>query len=57
MTLHLPQIIFLALYAVNTGIHIGKHGETRECKYNAWGALIASAIGILILAWGGFFTE
>lgn len=57
MTLHLPQIIFLALYAVNIGINIGKHGEPRESKYNAWGTLIASAIAILILAWGGFFTE
>ena len=57
ISLHIPQIIILALYCVNIGTHLARHGEPRKDKYNVFYELIGAALGIAILAWGGFFTE
>lgn len=49
-----PQIIILSLLGVGLLLSAYKHGESRG-EYNIWYSLIATAIEIVILAWGGFF--
>ena len=50
----LPQIIFISLMLIDLGIHIGKHGQSRE-PYNA-GLKVLDIIIVLGLLWfGGYF--
>lgn len=49
-----PQIILIVLYAMSLAISLCKHGEDKG-KYNFWSSLIAAAIDVAILKWGGFF--
>jgi hypothetical protein len=44
----------IALMAISVGITAAKHGEARE-NYNIISTLIAAAISVTILWWGGFF--
>lgn len=53
-TLGWPQLILLALLAMEVGISLGKHGEPRP-NHNAWIAILGAAIVVSILAWGGFW--
>jgi hypothetical protein len=50
-----PQIILCALYTLSLGIHLAKHGEPKNDKYNFFGSFITVAIIIGLLLWGGFF--
>jgi len=51
----LPQIIFLALQLMSLGIAMGKHGQEKSGKENAWVSFFALLIGWSLLYWGGFF--
>lgn len=46
----------LFLMAVSIGIEMSYHGETKPKKYNVWSTLVAVALNIAILHWGGFFN-
>ncbi|QWY14277.1 hypothetical protein [Xanthomonas phage M29] len=52
-----PQLIYLALMFVGIGIAVSKHGQPETGKHNAWVTLIASALVINLLLWGGFFSQ
>ena len=52
----IPQIIFIVILAMSLGINLTRHGEKRDGEYNAWIALLATAIETGLLIWGGFFT-
>lgn len=49
------QIALTALYIFSMGVHMAKHGEPRTGKYSFWAALIAAAIEIALLYFGGFY--
>lgn len=55
MTLHAPQLIVLALMLLATGIHLAKHDQPRDTKYNFVTAVISDGLMIGLLYWGGFF--
>lgn len=51
----IPQIIWLVINILGLGIHLAKHGEPRDGKYNFFVALFVVAIDIILLKFGGFF--
>lgn len=51
-----PQIIFLALTFISSGIYLAKHGEPKTGAYNFGISLLSDAIVLGLLYWGGFFT-
>lgn len=51
-----PQIIIIVLYALSLGVHMAKHGEPKDGKYNFVSSLITCAIIFGCLWWGGFFA-
>ena len=51
----IPQIIMIAVMAVNVTIGLVYHGKPRTDKYNFLTTLIGTAIEAAILAAGGFF--
>ena len=50
-----PEIIFLSFALFNLLYAAHKHGQPRDGKWNVWATLIAAAIEIGLLWWGGFF--
>lgn len=50
-----PQIIMIVIDAVNLAVAAVHHGEPKEENYNVFISLIALAIQLAILTWGGFF--
>jgi len=42
-------IIYLTLGVLNLGMHLAKHGEPKETKYNFWYTLIAFIIVLFVL--------
>lgn len=57
MNLGAPQLLIVALMALELGIHLGLHGKPKEGRYNFGYALISVAITISLLLWGGFFSK
>lgn len=56
MKLGIPQIIIIVLYACGLGISLAKHGEMEESKrHSVVPTIIATAIHMVLLWWGGFF--
>ena len=55
MKIGIPQIIMLFLLAMSLGIDLAKNGEPREGEHKAASGLIAVAIQLILLWWGGFF--
>ena len=53
---HLPQIIYLVLTAVSLLLAANQHGKPRS-NQNFWTSLVAFAIVLSILWWGGFFSN
>ena len=51
-----PEGIYLAIVFLSAGLHLGRHGEAINMKYNFWGRLIAAAALLGLLYWGGFFS-
>lgn len=54
--LGLPQILFLAITFLGTGIYLAKHGEPKQGTYNFYIAVLSDIIILTLLCWGGFFT-
>lgn len=55
MNLGIPQLIYLALTMLGLGIAMAQHGEPKKGTVNAFHSIIATAILIGLLYWGGFF--
>ena len=53
----IPQIIMIVMLALTLFISVVEHNKPREGKYNGWDALIAIAIQVSLLTWGGFFQN
>lgn len=51
-----PQIIMIALFAINLCLNAYLHGKPREGKYSFWTTLIGQAMKVGLLLWGGFFS-
>lgn len=51
----IPQVIMIVMLALMLFINVTKHHKPREGEYNGWDALIAIAIQVSLLTWGGFF--
>ena len=50
------QIITLILFTMSLTIHLVKHGEPKDEKYNFFTALLGMAIYVFLLYKGGFFS-
>lgn len=50
-----PQLIYLALLVLGAGMELARHGQPKTGEHNVITTLIASAIILALLAWGGFF--
>ena len=55
MRMRAPQIIYIALSALALGITAAQHGQPRSGKENFWEMLLAIALHMGLLCWGGFF--
>ena len=51
----LPQIVYLVLLCWGMGYAVAIHGKPREGKHNAIVDILAIAIQLFFMAWGGFF--
>lgn len=51
-----PQIVVICCYVIGFMRTAEKHGQPKEGKYNVFIDLIGTAISILILWWGGFWS-
>lgn len=51
----IPQVIMIVMLSLILFTNVMKHHEPQEGEYNGWYALIAIAIQVSILTWGGFF--
>lgn len=50
-----PQVIYLVLLLISTGIRIARYGEPKRDSYDFTDLVIAPALSISLLYWGGFF--
>jgi hypothetical protein len=50
-----PQIIVVVLMALGAGLHLAKHGERKDERYNFVSDCIGSCVLLGLLYWGGFF--
>ena len=50
-----PQIIMIVLIGISAVLTANKHGDPRK-PYNFWTWLVAAAIQVGLLLWGGFFV-
>ena len=53
--MHWPQIALIGILACSLGLHLSRHGEPRQDKYNAGNCLIGQGILVWLLWCGGFF--
>ena len=51
----IPQIILICLFAMGLGVHIAKHGEDKDSKYNFFIKGLSIIIMSSLLYCGGFF--
>lgn len=51
-----PQLAWYGLVILGTGITIAKHGQPRV-PHSIWPHLLSTVISVVILYYGGFFTE
>lgn len=54
LSIGIPQLVMLVLYASNAILSIIHHGEEQE-PYNVWVTMLGIAVNFAILKWGGFF--
>ena len=52
-----PQIIYICLICINLIIYGYRHNKPRTGKYNLWTDLLALALGVGLVYWGGFFDN
>lgn len=50
-----PQIIMLILYLLGLCVGVREHGRLKTGKHSAWTTVLALAINMVLLSWGGFF--
>jgi hypothetical protein len=51
-----PQIIIIVLFSMELGLALALHGQKRRSPYYSfWETLLALAIMLGLLIWGGFF--
>lgn len=50
-----PQIVMIVIISIGLGNSLCNHGNVKEEKYNFWTTLVAIAIEVALLKWGGFF--
>lgn len=55
MIMHWPQIAVLVLYVLSVGVHLARHGQPRDGKYNFIGSLVMAVILLSLMYAGGFF--
>lgn len=53
--MHAPQIIWIIVVAASLGINLAHHGKPKTGKENALYTILATAIHVSLLWWGGFF--
>jgi len=51
-----PQVTIIAVYALSLGICLAMHGKPRTGNYNVGHAVIGSALVLVPLYFGGFFS-
>jgi hypothetical protein len=42
-------VVVVLWYVLGLGIHLGKHGQTMQGKYNFWSALITTGILLFLI--------
>lgn len=55
MILHTPQIIYIVISLLSSGIIIANHGKPKTGKYDGWATVIVDVFTFALLYWGGFF--
>lgn len=50
------RITFIIWTVLGLGVCLAKHGQHQEGRYNFWVTLISTAIQMLLLWGGGFFS-
>lgn len=53
MYLGTPQLIYLAIVILSTGLVLGQWGKSMKI---GWTNITSASIGLGLLYWGGFFT-
>lgn len=54
MNMGIPQLLLLVMYTLSLGIALAENGKKREV--NVLHSVIAYAITLTLLVWGGFFN-
>jgi hypothetical protein len=54
-TVHIPQLIFVALVVLSLVIVATMHGKPKTGKHNIFVDLLSAGISFALLYWGGFF--
>jgi len=52
----IPQLIIIVLMSLGLGVHMVKHGDEKDSKYNFFWKLLSISITLSILYSGGFFN-
>jgi hypothetical protein len=52
----IPQIIIIVLLGINLGAGMVQHGKPKTGKNSFWVSLVACALEVSILWWGGFWS-
>lgn len=52
-----PQILIIVLFSISLLLAANKHGREKSGKENFWTSLVAMAITVGLLIWGGFFDN
>lgn len=50
-----PQVVIIVLLSLSVAVDLLKHGEPKTGKYSFGTGLLAAAIWVAVLYWGGFF--
>lgn len=51
-----PQLIYLTLLFMGVGIALARFGERKRDSYDWGDVLLAPAVTLALLWWGGFFS-
>lgn len=55
MNIEAPQTIWIILMTITLWEGVSKHGQPETGTHSAWVNLLAVAISVGLLYWGGFF--
>jgi hypothetical protein len=51
-----PQLVYLAIVMFGMGVTLAKFGQRKTDSYDLTDLLVAPALGLALLWWGGFFS-